>query len=80
MYGQHEEYLFTIKGDLLDEVDGTSLYDCRINLKKLQSEILLKVKTFKDNKTFQIFNILIIKVLQDTRNEHFMDLRDFSCY
>lgn len=43
LYGQCEEYISTIKGEHLDEVDGTSLYECRIDLKKLQSEVLLKV-------------------------------------
>lgn len=43
VYGQCEEYLSTIKGDLLDEVEGSSLYEVKIDLKKLQSEILLKV-------------------------------------
>ena len=43
VHGQHEEYLMTVRGELLDEVDGTSLYECRIVLKKLQPEIFLKV-------------------------------------
>ena len=43
VYGQFEEYLQTSKGDQLDEVDGTYLYECRVDLKKLQSEVLLKV-------------------------------------
>ena len=43
VHGQHEEYLLTVRGELLDEVDGTSLYECRIVLKKLQPEIFLKV-------------------------------------
>ena len=41
--GQYEEYLMTVRGELLEEVEGTSLYECRIDLKKMQSEILLKV-------------------------------------
>lgn len=43
IYGEHEEYISTCKGELLDDVEGSSLYECRIQLKKLQSEILLKV-------------------------------------
>jgi len=43
VHGQYEEYLMTVRGELLEEVEGTSLYECRINLKKMQSEILLKV-------------------------------------
>lgn len=44
VYGQCEEYLQTVKGDLLDEVDGSPLYECKADLKKLQSEISLKVR------------------------------------
>lgn len=43
VYGQFEEYLQTNKGDQLDEVDGTYLFECKIDLKKLHSEVLLKV-------------------------------------
>ena len=43
VHGQYEEYLQTIKGELLDEVEGSSLYKTRIDLKRLQSELLLKV-------------------------------------
>lgn len=43
VHGQYEEYLMTVRGELLDEVDGSALYECRIDLPKMQSEILLKV-------------------------------------
>jgi hypothetical protein len=46
VYGQFEEYLSTHKGEQLDEVDGTYLYECRVDLKKLLSEVLLKVIHF----------------------------------
>lgn len=43
VHGQCEEYLMTVRGELLDDVDGSPLYESRIDLKKMQSEILLKV-------------------------------------
>lgn len=43
VYGQYEEYITSVKGELLDEIDDTSLYECTIVLKKLQTEIILKV-------------------------------------
>lgn len=43
VHGQYEEYLMTVRGELLEEVEGTSLYECKIDLKKMQSEIILKV-------------------------------------
>ncbi len=49
VHGQYEEYLNTVRGELLDEVEGTSLYECRIDLKKLQPEILLKVGLLKNS-------------------------------
>ena len=50
VYGQHEEYLSTVRGEYLDEIEGSSLYECRIDLKKLQSEVLLKVKCKYESK------------------------------
>lgn len=43
VYGQYEEYLTTIRGEFLDEMEGSSLYECRVEFKQVQSEILLKV-------------------------------------
>ena len=43
IYGEHEEYIALLKGELLDEIDGTHLYECQIKLNKLQSEITFKV-------------------------------------
>ena len=43
IYGNHEEYILTSKGDLLDDIDGTLLFENRIQLTKLQPEVLLKV-------------------------------------
>lgn len=56
VHGQYEEYLATVKGELLDEVEGTSLYETKIDLKKLQSELLLKVCEIVYN--LQVFNFL----------------------
>jgi len=43
VYGDYGEYISTTKGDLLDDVEGSCLYECRMDFKKPQSEILLKV-------------------------------------
>lgn len=45
VFGQFGEYLMTAKGELLDE--DTSLYETKIDLKRLQTELLLKVISFK---------------------------------
>lgn len=45
VFGQFGEYLMTAKGELLDE--DTSLYETKIDLKRLQTELLLKVNSFQ---------------------------------
>lgn len=63
VYGQYEEYLTTVRGELLDEIEGSSLYECRIDLKKLQSEILLKVNLFVSVALELLFVLIINSVL-----------------
>ncbi|KAK4002532.1 hypothetical protein OUZ56_004354 [Daphnia magna] len=57
VHGQYEEYLMTVRGELLDEVDGSALYECRIDLPKMQSEILLKFCKLKEATSVWLYGI-----------------------
>ncbi|KAI9562048.1 hypothetical protein GHT06_013013 [Daphnia sinensis] len=57
VHGQYEEYLMTVRGELLDEVDGSALYECRIDLPKMQSEIFLKFCKLKEVTSVWIYGI-----------------------
>ncbi|XP_057381872.1 uncharacterized protein LOC130704467 [Daphnia carinata] len=57
VHGQYEEYLMTVRGELLEEVDGSALYECRIDLPKMQSEILLKLCKLKEATSVWIYGI-----------------------
>ncbi|XP_046441448.1 uncharacterized protein LOC124192277 [Daphnia pulex] len=62
VHGQYEEYLMTVRGELLEEVEGTSLYECRIDLKKMQSEIILKFCKLKEATTVWVYGISAVTV------------------
>lgn len=60
VYGQHGEYLQTVRGALLDNIDNTPLYENHIKLSKWQSEVLLKVFQLFPNKQPTIENTNLI--------------------
>lgn len=56
VFGQFGEYLMTAKGELLDE--DTSLYETKIDLKRLQTELLLKVNSFQILKKLRMGSLI----------------------
>merc|ERR1712071_437055 len=67
VYGDYGEYISTTKGDLLDDVEGSCLYECRMDFKKPQSEILLKCLKSKDRKSLWIYGISIATQIAEVK-------------